>query len=216
MTPYLDWTYYVALLLLCVAGLALNILGLPGLWLIVVSAIGYGWLTGFEHIGWWSLGALVGLALLAELIEFVAGSAGAKAAGGSKRGMLGAIVGGLVGGILGTPIFPIVGTIVGAIAGSFAGAAIIEYGIGRTGDHSMRVGIGAAKGRFWGIVSKSAVGLVMTGLVAIAAVPLHRRTPVLLPPGTPTTLPAEDGGAPTTAPGVSDPTTVPALADPAA
>jgi uncharacterized protein YqgC (DUF456 family) len=205
MTPYLDWTYYLILLALCVVGLAVNILGLPGLWLIVAAAVAYAWATAFAHLGLWGLITLVGLALLAELVEFLAGSAGAKAAGGSKRGMAGAVVGGLVGGILGTPFIPIpvLGTIIGAVAGSFAGAALVEYAIGRTAGHSFRVGVGAAKGRFWGIVSKSAIGLAMTAVVILFAIPLHGRTPVLLPPGTPTTRPA------TTAP-VTQPTTLPA------
>lgn len=205
MTPYLDWTYYLLLLLLCVCGLAVNVLGLPGLWLIVASTITYAWITGLAHIGTWGVIALFGLALLAELVEFLAGSAGAKAAGGSKRGMAGAVVGGLVGGIVGTAVIPIpvIGTIAGAVIGSFAGAAIVEYAIGRTADHSFRVGIGAAKGRFWGIVSKTAIGLVMTAVVVVLAIPLHARKPKLLPPGTPTTLPA--------ATPVTQPTTLPAL-----
>lgn len=206
MTPYLDWTYYLLLLALCVVGLVINILGLPGLWLIVASAIAYAWATDLVHLGMWGVISLFGLALLAELVEFLAGSAGAKAAGGSKRGMAGAVVGGLVGGIVGTAVIPIpvIGTIVGAVVGSFVGAAIVEYGIGRTAEHSFRVGIGAAKGRFWGIVSKTAIGLVMTVVVIVLAIPLHRRTPKILPPGTPTTMP-------TTAPAVTQPTTLPAL-----
>jgi uncharacterized protein YqgC (DUF456 family) len=216
MTPYLDWTYYVILLVLCVVGLVVNILGLPGLWLIVASAVAYAWGTGFEHLGWWGVGILVGLALLAELIEFLAGSAGAKAAGGSKRGMAGAIVGGLVGGLVGTPILPIIGTIIGAIAGSFAGASLVEYAIGRTAEHSYKVGIGAAKGRFWGILSKTAIGLIMTGVVLIRAIPLKDRTPILLPPGTPTTLPSTADGEPTTVPATTQPTTLPELTDAAA
>jgi uncharacterized protein YqgC (DUF456 family) len=119
--------------------------------------------------------------------------------------MMGAVIGGLIGGIVGTAVIPvpILGTIAGAVIGSFAGAAIIEYAIGRTADHSFRVGIGAAKGRFWGIVSKTLIGLVMTIVVIVLAIPLHARKPKLLPPGTPTTLP-------TTAP-VTQPTTLPAL-----
>ena len=200
MTPYLDWTYYLILLAVCVVGLIVNVLGMPGLWLIVIGAVGFAWVTGFAHLGLWGLATLLVLALVAELVEFLAGSAGAKAAGGSKRGMVGAVIGGFVGGIVGTAAIPvpIVGTIVGAVAGSFAGAALVEYAIGRTADQSFRVGVGAAKGRFWGILSKTVVGVVMTLVVAIAAIPLHRRIKIL-PPGTPAT----------TAP-VTQPTTLPA------
>src|SRR5881394_1323373 len=96
----LPWLYYFLLLLLSVIGLFLNILGLPGLWLMVGSIAGYAWLTTWNHfVGWPSVGTLIVLGLLAELAEFLAGAAGSKAAGGRKRGMLGAVVGALIGGI---------------------------------------------------------------------------------------------------------------------
>jgi phosphate transport system permease protein len=40
--------YYILLLVLMLTGLFLNILGLPGLWLIVLSYIIYAWLTGWN------------------------------------------------------------------------------------------------------------------------------------------------------------------------
>ncbi|HZZ43517.1 MAG TPA: DUF456 domain-containing protein [Tepidisphaeraceae bacterium] len=190
MSPYLEWLCYLLLLVVCGAGLLVNILGMPGLWLIVIGALAYGWGTGFVHFGLWGMVTLVGLAVVAEIVEFIAGSAGAKAAGGSKRGMMGAVAGGLVGGIVGTGFLPVVGTIVGAIAGSFLGAAVVEMAIGKPADHSFRVGVGAAKGRFWGIVSKTGIGLVMTVVVMVIAVPMHRRKVIVLPPGTPIMVPA--------------------------
>lgn len=198
------------LLMMCVIGLALNIIGLPGLWLMVASAVAFAWWTGFVYLGWPGLITLVVLALLAELVEFLAGSAGAKAAGGSKRGMVGAIVGGLVGGLVGTAVIPIpaVGTIIGAVAGSFGGAALVEYSIGRTMEHSYQVGVGAAKGRFWGIVSKTGFGLAMLAVVIIAGIPLGGRAagpalpatpgPATLPVTQPTTEHTEPGTQPAT------------------
>jgi uncharacterized protein YqgC (DUF456 family) len=194
MSYHLEWLYYLMLLMLSVAGLALNILGLPGLWLIVLSGIGYAVVTSFLFMGWPGVITLLVLALMGELVEFLAGSAGAKAAGASKRGMAGAVVGGLVGGIVGTPLIPIpvLGTIIGAVAGSFIGASVVEYVIlQRTTGHSLRVGYGAAKGRLYGILSKSAIGLVMLLVAAVAAFPLSSGspTPVLVPTTLPATLP---------------------------
>ena len=205
-------TYYILLLLLMLTGLFLNILGLPGLWLMVVSYVGYGLATGWDvYIGWPSVVVVVLLALGAELVEFLAGAAGSAAAGGRKRGMAGAIVGGIIGGIVGTPILPIIGTIVGACAGAFVGAAALEY-MDKDAEHAMRVGIGAAKGRFWGIVWKSLFGLLMFLVAALAGLPMRDGSTItpantLPPPATTTTAPATSPVTPTTVPEPAAPAT---------
>jgi uncharacterized protein YqgC (DUF456 family) len=157
---------------------------------MVVAHAVYGWATGWNvHVGWASLIAIVVLALLAELVEFLAGAAGSKAAGGSKRGMAGAIIGGIVGGILGSPIFPIVGTIVGAVLGAGAGAFLVEMGIGRSKQESTQIAIGAAKGRFWGILGKSVFGIAMLFVSLVTALPTGAA-----PPGPAPALPATKPG----------------------
>jgi uncharacterized protein YqgC (DUF456 family) len=216
--------YYILLLILMLTGLFLNILGLPGLWLIVLSYIVYAWVTGWNiYVGLPSIIALLLLALAAELVEFLAGAAGSHAAGGRKRGMLGAIVGGIIGGIVGTGVIPIpiVGTIVGACAGAFIGAFALEYA-DKDADHAMRVGIGAAKGRFWGIVWKSAFGILMFLVAAFCGLPMNdgpTLTPAsTLPPApsppaaaTPSTSPTTIPEIPTTFPATTTTTTVPTV-----
>jgi uncharacterized protein YqgC (DUF456 family) len=172
------WLYYLLLLVLLFCGLLINILGLPGLWLMVGSVGLYAWLTHLNFAGWTTIWILVGLALCAEIVEFVAGSAGAKAAGGSKRAAVGAIIGALIGGfVLSIPI-PLIGTVIGVCLGAFAGAAVVEMMIHRDVGHSMRVGAGAAKGRFYGIVSKLAFGIVILIIAMIAAFPIRGAAPV--------------------------------------
>jgi uncharacterized protein YqgC (DUF456 family) len=162
---------YVILLLLMLVGLFVNLLGLPGLWLMVIAYVGFALATGWNvYVGLPSVIAVVLLALAAEAAEFFAGAAGSAAAGGRKRGMVGALAGGLIGGILGTPVLPIVGTVIGACAGAFVGAAAFEF-MDRDAAHSIRVGVGAAKGRFWGILSKLLFGLIMFAVAAYAALP---------------------------------------------
>jgi uncharacterized protein YqgC (DUF456 family) len=167
-----EWVWYILTFFVLVAGLFINLLGLPGLWLMLAVAGVYAFMTDLLFLGWKSLAALFILAVGAEIVEFVAGAAGAKTAGGSKRGMVGAIVGGLIGGVLGTFIpVPIVGTLVGLVVGAFVGAAGVEYMVRKDVEHSMRVGIGAAKGRFWGTVFKSAFGIAMLILAMITGFP---------------------------------------------
>jgi uncharacterized protein len=166
-----EWIYYILLLLMGLCGLFVTLLGLPGLWLIVAAYAAYAWLTQWNvYIGWPSMIALLVLAALAEVVEFFAGAAGSKAAGGRARGMIGAIVGALIGGIALSPVFPVIGTIFGACLGAFIGAAALEF-YDRDARHALRVGMGAAKGRFYGIVSKLAFGVVMFVIVAVAALP---------------------------------------------
>ena len=56
----LDWLYYILLLIFCVVGLFLNILGLPGLWLMVAAYGAYWWATArHDYVGIWSAVVIV-------------------------------------------------------------------------------------------------------------------------------------------------------------
>ena len=191
--PMLDWLWYVSLLAVMLLGLFVNILGLPGLWLLVASVIGYALVTGWNvHVGWPLVWTLVGLGIVAEVVEFVAGGAGAKTAGGTKRAMLGGVVGAILGGVLLSFLLPIpiVGTVFGACLGAFLGAALVELAIHRDLHRAARVGTGAARGRFWGILYKTGIGLVMFVAAAIAALPIGApappatNAPAMAPPST--------------------------------
>lgn len=196
----LGWIYYVVLVCLLIVGLALNIIGLPGLWLMVLSVVVFTWLTGWDYYaGWPTFWALFGLAVVAEIAEFAAGAAGSKAAGGSKRGMMGAVSGGLVGGIVGQMMVPIpvIGAILGALAGSFTGAAAVERLVEADSVRALKVGFGAAKGRLYGIVIKALFGVVMAIVALFTCLPYGGATPAVAPafpaaPGTsPATIPTE-------------------------
>jgi uncharacterized protein YqgC (DUF456 family) len=169
----MPWLWYLVLLAFQTFGLLLTLLGLPGLWLMVAALAGFAWVTKLGHyVGWPSLVTVFVLATIAEIIEFYAGSAGAKKAGASRRGMTGAMVGALIGGFLFTIPVPILGTIFGVCFGAFVGAALVEMGIVGDAGHAGRVGWGAAKGRFFGIVLKLGFGLVIFLVVLIAALPI--------------------------------------------
>jgi uncharacterized protein YqgC (DUF456 family) len=167
------WLYYILLFVVMITGLLLNIVGLPGLWLIVLAYAGYAALTGWDvYVGWPSLLLVIVLATAAEIVEFVAGAAGSKAAGGRTRGMIGAVVGGFLGAIFLSIIpIPVVAQIFGACLGAFLGAMIMEM-TDKDIAHSLRVGAGAAKGRFLGIVSKLCFGIAMMLVAAIAGIPI--------------------------------------------
>lgn len=151
--------------LICIA---LTLLQMPGLWLMLLCALIVKLVYPGEMFGWPVLGVAAGIALLAEVAEFAMGAVGAKTAGASKRGMWGAVVGGVLGAILGTFVIPvpIIGTLIGAALGSGLAAAGFELSHKNTRmDHAVRVGGGAAVGRF-------AASVVKLGFAAVLAVVL--------------------------------------------
>jgi len=192
----MHWLYYLVLILLLLSGWVLNLFLLPGLWLMVAAAAGYAWITSGWYLGIKSLIALLVLAILAEIAEFVAGSAGAKKAGGTRRAMVGALIGALLGGILFTGLvpIPILGTLVGVCLGAFLGAGLIELLIRREVWHSTRVGLGAAQGRLVGILVKLLIGVAMFLLAAWTALPFASQRPTLPTPATPATATSPANG----------------------
>jgi len=152
----LAWLYYILTLVVMLTGMFLNILGLPGIWLMVGAVGVFAWITRTQQfIGTTSLIVLVVLAVLAEVVEFVAGSAGAKKAGGSKRAMMGAVIGALVGGIFLSVIpIPIISTIVGACLGAFIGAAVMEF-YDRDIAHATRVDLARQRVASWASSSRA-------------------------------------------------------------
>ena len=206
------WLWYVALLAMMLCGLAVQLMGMPGLWVMVVSAFAYAWITGWHYLGTAGLITIVVLALLGELIEFLAGARGAKTAGGSKRAMVGGVMGGIIGGIVLTiPLF-IVGTILGVCIGSFVGATLAQMTVAKDVEHSTRVGLGAAKGTLIGILTKLSVGCVMFVVTAIIALPTDAAAPAPAPAAGPAALPATtQPAAPSTPAHDAPPATLPAV-----
>ncbi len=150
---------------------------LPGTWVIVgLTALFVVFApthTNFE-VTWTTVIVITVLATFGEVVEFIAGAAGAAKQGASKRAMalaiVGTMVGSVVGAMFGVPI-PIIGSIVGAIGGgavgAFAGAYLGEFWLGKPTDESLSVGWGALVGRLLGTVGKLAVGAVMVVVVAV-------------------------------------------------
>jgi uncharacterized protein len=174
-----EWIYYFWAALLVVGSFVawlLNLVMLPGNWIIVGGAALFAWLlplTDDRGITWVVVAALALLAVAGEVIEFAAGAAGAAKQGASRRAivlaMVGAIVGSITGLSIGLPV-PILGSLVMAIfggaAGAFAGAYLGEAWKGRDEPARTAAGRGAFFGRIWGTVGKFAVGAIMLAVVA--------------------------------------------------
>ena len=171
----------VSLLLLAAASSwALTLLGLPGNWLMVLSAALYAWLgpeTGVLQIGWPLVLAIAALAAAGELAELAASVWGAKRAGGSRRAavfaLLGSLAGAVAGAFFGLPL-PVVGSplaaLLGGALGALAGAAAAEHSLGETPGQSLRVGHAAFWGRVLGTGAKTLAGVAIAATLLIGII----------------------------------------------
>jgi uncharacterized protein YqgC (DUF456 family) len=158
----------ILLLAAVLVGLVLIPLGLPGIWLIVLGVVGYGWLTDFREVGAGIIALAVGLAALGEVLEAWVGFRFAERYGGSRRAGWGALVGGLVGAIIGVPV-PVIGSVIGGFVGAFVGAALFEYTNARQSGVAARAGWGAVLGRAAAAAMKLALGVVIGAAAIFAA-----------------------------------------------
>src|SRR5262245_37627405 len=90
------------LALACMVALASMLLGIPGTFLIFFAGMLYGWLTDFSTVTYARLAWLLGLAVVAEGLEFISGAwrPGAEKPSGRTAGW--ALAGSFIGGIVGT------------------------------------------------------------------------------------------------------------------
>lgn len=164
----------VSFVVYCLAMVGATVVGLPGMWMMLVGALG---LQFYDQgiFSWWTLGVGAALTIGGEIAEFASGAAGAKVGGASRKAMAAAVIGGIVGAIVGTfaiPI-PVVGTLVGSAVGSGLAAAGVEL---RAKDfegaelrkRAAKVGAGAAAGRFVAVVVKGAMALALAILLGVA------------------------------------------------
>ena len=172
---WLHWVLTGLFALLGMGCLLLVIMQLPGVWILLVlglavQLIDVTWIHGDDATaGWWALGLAAILAVIGEVLENLAGAAGARAGGGSRRSMWGGLIGGILGAIFGTPIIPIpiLGTFIGAVIGAFAGAFLGEV----TGPNPMRTteamkpAAGAATGRAAGTLIKAGIAVAIWVIV---------------------------------------------------
>jgi uncharacterized protein YqgC (DUF456 family) len=148
--------------------LVLIVLGLPGLWIMVASAVTYNMIVPGDPIGWFSLVAVAVLALVAELLEFTMTGRYARKYGGSRRAGWGAIIGGMIGAFVGFPV-PIVGPVIGAFIGSFCGALVAELTGGASAGDATRVAKGALVGRAMSTALKIGIGFTIGVWIFVAA-----------------------------------------------
>src|SRR5665213_472927 len=184
----LDWLLYAVMILFLLTGVVITFITLPGLWLMLITAVVYAILTHFHFIAAKTLITLLVLALLGEIVEVGYSGRGAKRAGAGRRGLWGAIIGGVLGGFGLSFILPFgfpISTILGICIGTFAGATLGELSAGQTLGRSALIGLSATTGRVMGTIVKGAIGGVMLILALWAGLPIHHKTSAAVPTSRP-------------------------------
>ncbi len=141
-------------MLVGVIGIVLPVV--PGTILILLAAVVYALLEGFQTVGWPTLLVLGLLALVATSADIWASSIGAKMGGASVWSVLV----GLVAGLLGFVVLSLPGAIIGAVLG------VLLTEIVRVGDwrKALKAGSGWVVGWAVSTVFQLAVGLIMVAI----------------------------------------------------
>lgn len=156
--------YWVLVIAMLVGIVGAVVPGIPGTSLILGAIVVWGAVKGFANIGI-ALGVGVAVFLLSLGIDFLATYWGAKKAGASKWGQIGAFVGFILGFLGFLPTLPIggpLGPIIGILLGPLLGAIVGEFLYRKDVVVSIKAGIG--------IVVGSLVGNLIQGVLAIVAV----------------------------------------------
>lgn len=152
----LAWTLLV---LGCASGVVFVVLPfVPGPVLVVGGVLIHKLLLP-EWISWWTLGALVFIAVLERIADVLGTLAGARWMGATKWGLLGAAIGGIVG-----LVFGIIGIFVGPVIGAIVAELIVAR---RHVNDSVRSGVGAGVGI--GIATIARFALTVFMILATAA-----------------------------------------------
>ena len=159
MNETLLWALSAGLILLGLAGIVLP--ALPGTILVLAGIVLGAWIDDFTRVGWFAVGTIAVLAVLAWLMDYVAALLGAKRAGASRHAMVGAAIGTVAGvftGLVGVLFMPLVG------------AAVGEFVARRHHGQALRVGIATWLGLLAGMLAKFVLAFMMIGIFVVALI----------------------------------------------
>jgi len=115
----------------------------------------------FTRIGVVTISIVAVLAVVAWVLDYVAGLLGAKKAGASRQAIVGAALGTVAGLFMG---------LVGVVFMPLVGAAVGEYVAHRDQRQAVQVGVATWLGILAGMLAKVAIAFVMVGLFVVALV----------------------------------------------
>jgi hypothetical protein len=153
MSTALLWTLSTVLILTGIAGTVLP--ALPGTILVLAGIVLAAWIDGFTRVGI-AVVAITGvLAVIAWLLDYLAGMLGATRAGASRQALIGAALGTVAGLFLG---------FIGVLFMPLVGAAVGQYLADRDRSRAVKVGVSTWLGMMAGMVAKVVIVFVMVGV----------------------------------------------------
>ena len=157
MEPNYLWLASISLILIGLAGTLLPLL--PGTLLVWGGVLLGAWIDDFTRVSVGTVVIITVLALLAGVLEFVAGLMGAKRVGASKLALVGAALGTVAGIFMG---------LVGVLFMPLVGAAIGEYWSQKNQERAAKVALATWLGLIVGMVAKVVLSFVMVGIFLVA------------------------------------------------
>jgi uncharacterized protein YqgC (DUF456 family) len=151
------WVLCAALILGGLVGTVLPLL--PGTFLVLGGIVLGAWIDDFTRVSLTTVFVISALALLAWILDYVAGLMGARKAGASKQALIGAAAGTLVGlfmGLLGVFFMPLLG------------AAMGEYLAQKDQKRAAKVGLATWIGVMMGLIAKVVIAFIMVGIFFVA------------------------------------------------
>jgi uncharacterized protein YqgC (DUF456 family) len=146
----------VSLFLMIVGTLGTLLPVIPGIPIVYLGYLVYGLASDWREFGLQTMLWLGLFTVLIQVLDFYAGSVGARKYGASRSGVWGSIIGALLGAIF----FSLPGLVVGTLAGAVSG----ELLAGRSFGEGLRSGWGAFLGLVAGTLFRMAAAVAMTGM----------------------------------------------------
>ncbi len=159
MSAGLLWVLSALLIVVGVAGTVLP--ALPGTAFVLGGIVLGAWIDDFTRVPVWVVVVCTVLAVLAWVLDYVAGLMGARRAGASKQALIGAAVGTVVGLFMG---------IVGVLFMPLVGAAVGEYLARKNERQALQVGVATWLGIMAGLLAKVVLAFMMIGIFIVALV----------------------------------------------
>lgn len=155
-----ETAWWILSALLILGGLAGTVLpALPGTALVLGGIVLGAWIDDFTRVGVGTLAVITALAVLAWVLDYVAGLLGARRAGASHQALIGAALGTVVGLFMG---------LVGVLFMPLVGAAVGEYLARKDHRQALHVGVSTWAGIMVGLVAKVVLAFVMIGIFVVA------------------------------------------------
>lgn len=161
MTTTLLWLLVVVLI---AAGLAGTVLpALPGTALVLAGIVLGAWIDDFTRVGATTLAVVTVLAVLAWVLDYVAGLLGAQRAGASRQALVGAALGTVAGLFMG-----LVGVLFMPLVGAAAGEYLARRADADAHGQALKVGVATWLGIMAGLLAKVVIAFIMLGIFVVA------------------------------------------------